>query len=231
MVCFYSGVDIQERNRKDFSFFEDLFGELINVHDFLFDGSACVFPGVRRYVSGEGKRRAYNEKYMAIIDDNTFPRHIWCFLSNGLAYSGPNWKKIGLNEFELAHIFSHKKSELDLEKGFFNQIDIDANPLSNFTCACNVALLPKGTVRPTDNSKTIKAAYYQRHINLYGDASLQGHQGFNGTLAPDWFDEINWNEPILPDDWQGNIVKLLDYRSQRISQIVNNYRQSLGRNT
>jgi len=47
--------------------------------------------GVKRYVSGQGKQKAYNPEYQAIIDDNTFARHIWCFLENGKTYNGPSW--------------------------------------------------------------------------------------------------------------------------------------------
>ena len=41
---------VQERNRDEFDYFQDLFGDRIGVDDYLFDGSACVFPGTRRYV-------------------------------------------------------------------------------------------------------------------------------------------------------------------------------------
>ena len=69
---------IQDRNIAEFDYFESLFSNKIEVNNYLFDGSACVFPGVRRVVSGQGKRRAYNKGYKAIMDDNVFPRHLWC---------------------------------------------------------------------------------------------------------------------------------------------------------
>ncbi|TOC23798.1 hypothetical protein, partial [Vibrio parahaemolyticus] len=65
---------IQVRNSDEYSFFAELFRDRIDVGNYLFDGSACVFPGVRRYVSGQGKKKSYNSDYKAIIDDNTFPR-------------------------------------------------------------------------------------------------------------------------------------------------------------
>ena len=111
-------------------------------------------------MSAKGKKNAYNEEYKAIIDDNTFPRHLWCFLANGKTYSGPNWKNSGLGEFELAHVFTHKESEIDFEKQFFKCVREALYPYGDFSCACNVVLLPKGTVRPTDNSITIKAAFF-----------------------------------------------------------------------
>lgn len=212
---------IQSRNQEEYDYFQKLFANKIEVDHYLFEGSACVFPGVRRYVSGQGKKRSYNVEYKAIIDDNTFPRHIWCFLENGKTYNGPNWKNTGLGEFELAHVFTHKKSEIEFEKHFFATVKDDLNPCGDFSCACNVTLLPKGTVRPTDNSKNIKAAFYKRYIDLYGESPLNGRSGFNESLVPIWYSKLNWNEPPLPVGWESNIEKLLKYRTERITGLLN----------
>jgi len=212
---------IQKRNIEEYDYFKDLFDGKINVDHYLFDGSACVFPGVKRYVSGQGKKKAYNPEYQAIIDDNTFPRHIWCFLENGKTYNGPNWRDSGLGQFELAHVFTHKESEIFFEKQFFSNIVDDLYPYGDFSCACNVTLLPKGTVRPTDNSKVIKAAFYKRYVDLYGELPLNGRSGFNESLVPSWYSELKWNDAPLPVLWEENIKKLLTYRTQRITGLLN----------
>jgi len=212
---------IQHRNIEEFDYFKKLFSDRIEIKNYLFKGSACVFPGVRRYVSGQGKKKAYNEEYKAIIDDNTFPRHLWCFLENGKTYNGPNWRDSGLGEFELAHVFTHKESEIDFEKQFFKDVREELYPYGDFSCACNVALLPKGTIRPTDNSNTIKAAFYKRYIELYSEAPLNGRSGFDESLVPSWYGKLSWNEPPLPVGWESNIEKLLKYRTQRITDLLN----------
>ena len=216
--------EIQERNRQEYQYFVDLFGDKIDPNHYLFDGSACVFPGVRRYVSGQGKKRAYNPEYKAIIDDNTFPRHLWCFLANGKTYNGPNWKESGLADFELAHVFTHKASELEFERQFFRTVDDQLHPYGEFSCACNVVILPKGTVRPTDNSQAIKAAFFKKYIELYGESPLGGRSGLNESQVPSWYDELVWNEPPLPTDWKSNAKKLLRYRTKRITAILNQER-------
>ena len=210
----------QSRNADEYDYFKDLFGDKINADDYLFDGSACVFPGVRRHINGAGKTRAYNPEHTAIIDDNTFPRHIWCFLENGKTYSGPNWQNPGLGEFELAHVFNHKKNEVGFEEPFFSEIQDGLAPYGEFTCACNVVLLPKGTERPTDNSSAIKVAFYNRYIDLYGEASLNGRIGLKKDLIPDWYSELVWNEPVLPGSWEQNIERLLKYRTKRITGLM-----------
>ena len=211
---------IQDRNMAEFDYFERLFSNKIEVNNYLFDGSACVFPGVRRTVSGQGKRKAYSEEYKAIMDDNVFPRHLWCFLENGNAYSGPNWRDSGLGEFELVHIFAHKESEIGFENQFFLNVSEDLYPHGGFTCAGNVALLPKGMVRPTDNSPAIKAAFYKRYIQLYGETSLHRRSNFNESLVPDWYGDLHWNEPEMPPGWETNVDKLLEYRTKRIKEML-----------
>jgi hypothetical protein len=213
---------ISQQNIKDFEYFKRLFGKNIKVENYLFNGSSCVFPGVRRYVSMKGEKRKYNKDYKAIVDDNVFPRHIWCFLINGKSYSGPNWKDTKLDEFELAHIFTHKESEISNEINFFQKIDEKIKPYGEFTCAANVVLLPKGTVRPTDNSTILKSIFYKRYIELYGENSLGGRKGFNDKMIPEWYYSLEWNKPFFPNDWKPNINKLLDYRKERIASLMKN---------
>ena len=212
---------IMERNKKEYAIFEKLFGNRIDVKNYLFAGSDCVFPGIKRYISGEGQKQKYNEKYKAIIDDNTFPRHIWCFLINGKCYTGPNWKETKLEEFELAHIFTHKESEIFMEKNYFKVVENNIFPYGEFTSAANVVLLPKGTVRPTDNSTILKSIFFKRYIELYGEETLNGRKGFIENKVPEWYNEIKWNKPFLPNDWKWNIDKLLEYRKERIITIMN----------
>jgi hypothetical protein len=213
---------IQEENEREYEYFRNLFSDIIDIESYLFKGSACIFPGVRRYVSGQGKKKQYNEQYRAIIDDNTFPRHLWCFLVNNKTYNGPNWKESGLNQYELAHIFTHKQSELEFEKEFFKEFDCKIYPHGDFTCACNIVLLPKGTVRPTDNSKVIKSVFYKRYIDLYGETPLQGRKEFITSKVPDWYNRLKWNVPFCPKNWEVKVEKLLQYRTKRLTQLIEN---------
>ena len=211
---------IAERNKVECQFFKDIFGDKIDFENYLFDGSDCVFPGVRRWDPKRGKKRKYNIDYEAIIDDNGFPRYIWCYLFTGKGASGPNWKNF--SEFELAHIFAHKGAEIIGEKNYFRVFDEKKSPFAQFTSATNVVLLPKGTVRPTDNSTIVKSIFYKRHIDLYGEDTLNGRSGFKDELIPDWYSELKWNDTLAPDDWKENIDTLLNYRNKRIVEILEN---------
>lgn len=211
---------IQDANAKDRRYFENLFDGRIELNHYFFEGSACVFPGIRRYVSARGQKSTYSPEDKAILDDNTFPRHLWCFLVKGTAYSPPAWKNSGLSDFELAHVYSHKPSETGIEEQSFREFDECNPPFNNFTCAANVALLPKGTVRPTDNSILIKSVFFKRHIELYGESTLNGRSGFREENLPDWYGSLHWNVPFMPSDWKRNVELLMQYRKDRIEKIM-----------
>src|SRR5580698_9315233 len=118
-------VEENVKFKKDFEHFCEKGRELVSV--FLYEGSDCIFPGVRRPINKEKmelgrkwKNTIYKKDY-TIFNDNTYPRHIWSFLSDGKAYSGGKngvWNK-GLGKFELAHIFAHKTDERILEQKIF----------------------------------------------------------------------------------------------------------------
>ena len=211
---------IKYKNKEFKSEFKSYSHPNLNVEDFLFDGSDCLFPGLRRPVNKEktGKKWKNNINKIdgTIFNDNTYPRHIWSFLTVNKSYSSSSWKESLLNEFELAHIFGHKVDEIDLEKRAFNKFNSDRNPYSLFTSASNVVLIPKGLAKPTDKLETIKLCYYQRHIELYGE-NFYNMSGFKkDEMIPEWYNEIVWLEPELPKDWKLRVDKLLKYRSKHL---------------
>jgi hypothetical protein len=211
---------IQDENKKFKSVFDNIKHPNCNSETFLYDGSDCVFPGFRRPVKSQivkGWKNNVFEKDGTILNDNTFPRHIWSFLSMDRPYSGGKagtWTNadIGLNKFELAHIFAHKTDERKSEEKFFSGCK-KIEPYGLFTSASNVVLIPKGFAKPTDHMANVKACFYKRHFELYEDIP----DTLNGLIldeseVPDWYKEVNWPDPILPDHWEQRIQNLLEYR-------------------
>ncbi len=151
-----------------------------------------------------------------ILNDNTFPRHIWAFLCLNRAYSGGEsgmWAKSGLGKFELAHVFGHKADERALEKEVFNEFIENIQPYGLFTSASNIVLIPKGLAKPTDQMKNIKVCFYKRHLELYGN-NMVGISNFKESVLPSWYGEIEWLEPQIPHDWKERIENLLNYREK-----------------
>jgi hypothetical protein len=214
---------IQDRNRRDIPLFAKLFSGRIEVSHYLYADSACVFPGVRRYVGKEREsaiKRSYYPAGKAIIEDNEFPRHLWCFLEIGRPYSGPNWRTSGLSQYEVAHVFAHKHDEIAFERSFFVEFDEGTSPFGNFTNACNTVLVPKGMGPYTDREPSIKAAFFQRYIELYGESALNGRKGFDRSNVPDWYGELDWKEPVLPIGWEKRIDELIAYRNNTVMRTL-----------
>lgn len=193
-----------------------------NVDAFLYANSDCVFPGFRRPIYSE-KRPGWKNSICledgTLLNDNTIPRHIWAYLTENRAYAGGQfgmWTRSGLNKFELAHVFAHKKAERTLEQKVFEEISDQLEPYGLFASASNVVLIPKGFAKPTDQMANIKICFYKRHLELYG-CNLIGLSGFKESMLPDWYSEIEWMDPILPEDWSTKLENLLIYREKYLS--------------
>ncbi len=86
--------------------FEKEFSEncdpILNTNTFFYNGSDCIFPSVKRPINKEknGNAQWKNNIYKTdgtILNDNTYPRHIWTYLSMNKGYSGGtngSWKKV-----------------------------------------------------------------------------------------------------------------------------------------
>lgn len=207
---------IEEENTKFRARFDAIKHFSCSSDDFLYDRSDCVFPGFRRPINSEKRTGWKNNVYDdgTILNDNTFPRHIWAYLAENRAYAGGAagmWSRSGLDKFELAHIFAHKTEERSFEMRMFGSVSDTPEPYGLFTSASNVVLIPKGFAKPTDHMLSIKACFFKRHLELYGN-NLTGLDSFNESLLPNWYGEIAWADPILPDDWEKKVRNLLKYR-------------------
>lgn len=213
--------------------FESICHKSCNIDSFFYEHSDCVFPGFRRPINKEKEDKWKNnifENDGTILNDNTFPRHIWAYLAENKAYSGGAsgmWFSSGLAKFELAHIFAHKEDERGLEKEVFKLFTENIEPYGLFTSASNIVLIPKGFAKPTDHMKSIKICFYKRHLELYGN-NIIGLSDFDESLVPSWYSEINWLQPILPDDWQVRIDNLLEYRKKYLHQKYHQYTKAIG---
>ena len=199
----------------------EILPEGLNLDAWLYKGSAAVFPGVRRFVGKVKKKELlrFVPKKGAVIDDNRFPRNLWAFLTVGEPYNGPNWKSSGLSEFELAHIFAHKPKQRGLEEQVFKSFDKTASPFGLFTCAGNVVLIPKGFAKPTDGLAAVRVAFFKRYIDLYLEGNLPGLRDLDEEAVPEWYDELEWNEPILPPDWEENVKNLIEFRHEKLAKL------------
>ena len=213
---------ITEKNVSYKEQFKNICHKNCHYEAFFYEHSDCVFPGFRRPINkekvGKWKNNIYEEDG-TILNDNTFPRHIWAYLSMNKGYSGGSkgmWSVSGLDKFELAHVFGHKQDERSLEQKVFKKVDMSILPHGLFSSASNVVLIPKGFAKPTDHMESIKICFYKRHLDLYGN-NIIGLDELNNDQIPPWYGDIDWLEPTLPDDWKVKIDNLLSYREKYLA--------------
>ena len=153
----------------------------------------------------------FNWNDNSIVNDPAFPKHIWTFLAMNKPYDEKMWKSSGLADFGLAHIFGYQAEEKYLEQKVFQTDDAGKQPESYFTSASNTVLIPNDFLPLMDTFETVKIAFYKRHIDLYGKHSAIA-SGLDERYIPDWYEDIKWNPPLLPDNWQHKTDNLLAYR-------------------
>lgn len=212
---------IIEANKTFENEFKKYSHKKLKIENYFYRNSDCLFPGVRRPIQSDkikNWKNNINEKDGTILNDNTYPRHIWTYLAINRAYSGGktgSWGKSGLDAFELAHIFSHKKEERELEKKVFKKYNDKTDSSSLFTSVSNVVLIPKGLAKPTDKLESIRMCFFMRHLKLYGNNFLE-LDGFKENLLPKWYYDIKWLEPIKPKDWEQRVDNLLEFRAKHL---------------
>ncbi len=213
---------VQQANQIYKQEFMTICPEGLDVRDYFYPGSACVFPGVRRSVGRlqSHQKRKYVSNEKGIIDDNIFPRQLFSFLSAGKSYSSGLWKEAGFDKFELAHVFSHKAETSPVEEDYFNHVDKIPKPYGLFTCASNVVLIPKGLAKPTDSLPAVMVVFFKRHIELYGEGILPRISSLKEACVPNWYENLKWNDPIRPGSWETRVQELLQYRRKRLRDLL-----------
>ena len=80
---------VQDNMKNKQMFIDILESRKINSEIYIWDGSACIFPGARRYVGKQEKARIAvvaekrKEKQAIYLDDNSLPVHFWSFILRG----------------------------------------------------------------------------------------------------------------------------------------------------
>ena len=191
---------------------------------YLWEDSACAFPGVRRYAGSkeiaefrqQSKPDAAPSQCLA-LDDNDYPKHLWAFV-----FTGRPFRKQGPDGYHLAHPFDHKahgnrwQDELDLVEG-----PSEPPPLFGlFTSAANAAYLPSAFVRPTDFSFRLRTLIQKRALELYGDVCRVVPPPLTVKPCKDqgWtLDSFRWSAPVGD---MTHVPAFLEFRRERINELI-----------
>ena len=184
---------------------------------YLWEGSPCAFPGVRRYTKKEEpsfRDRTKNFPHSLWLDDNDFPKHLWAYVLTGRMF-----KKQGPRGYELAHLADHKEYKNRWRDEF--SLDFQAAPpplFGLYTSPANTVYVPNGFLRPTDFVNPLRALLLKRAYELYGRIC---------TLAPPplrerELDDSAWNPAHFT--WGGpvgdvqKVDSFLEYRQREFNE-------------
>ena len=192
---------------------------------YLWKGSPCAFPGVRRYTNKERssfKDRTKNFPHSLWLDDNDCPKHLWAYVLTGRMF-----KKQGPRGYQLAHLADHKEYKNRRRDEFSLDFQGDPPPLFGlYTSPANTIYVPNSFLRTTDFVNPLRALLLKRAYELYGQIC---------TLAPPpWrekeLDDSAWNPAHFTwGDPVGDVQKVgsfLEYRLEAINQGIRRRREN-----
>ena len=192
----------------------------IDPRAYLWPGSACAFPGVRRYAGSTEiaifRKRAQGKVTDALaLDDNDYPKQMWSFM-----LTGKKFPKHGPQGYALAHLADHKVYKNRAEIDFHIVEGHDRAALHGlYTSPTNTAYLPVATIRPTDFSPLLRNLLKRRAADLYGlCAPLPPWLSIPAASDNDWdLDRFDWPDPVGNPAW---VPSFLKFRRDRMEELI-----------
>ncbi len=217
---------VTEDNRRMRADWSSRLEELgIDPATYLWEGSPCAFPGVRRH-AGTKEIAVFKQKASAsaevppqclTLDDNDYPKHLWAF-----TFTRKKWQKRGPDGYQLAHLLDHKEfrnrwcKELDIPPGA-----TVPKPHGLFASAANLAYVPAAFLKPTDFSSKLRSLIQRRAQQLYGEIChiVPPPLAVKTCEDPEWsLDSFEWGAPVGETD---NVPEFLEFRRKRMEQLFN----------
>lgn len=195
----------------------------IDADLYLWDGSPCAFPGVRRHAGSREISRLRNSDndYSDIpdalcIDDNDYPKQVWSF-----AFRSAPFSKVGPSGYRLAHLFDHKLNSNRMSEEVSCTHAEHASYLPGlYTCPSNTAYVPEGLLLPTDFNAKIRNLLQRRAARLYKEVCMPLPDGYEVKDAGDeaWaLEEFPWAPCVGGLDY---IDAFLEFRRGRMDRLI-----------
>lgn len=193
---------------------------------YLWDGSPCAFPGVRRHAGSKEitqfRRQSAQDAlppHCLAIDDNDYPKHVWAFV-----FTGKPFRKKGPDGYQLGHLVDHKEHG-NRWRGELNLVGRRSEPpllFGLFTSAANAAYFPSAFLRPTDFSFRLRSLVQRRAQQLYAGVCRVLPPGLEVKPCdhPSWdLEAFDWSPPV---GQATNVPAFLEYRRERINELLRN---------
>ncbi len=192
---------------------------------YLWEGSACAFPGVRRHAGGseiaEFRGQAGSDEppsQCLALDDNDYPKHLWSFV-----FTGKPFRKPGPDGYRLAHLFDQEahgsrwREELNLPE---DAAEEPAALHGLFTSAANTVYLPASFPGPTEFSSALRSLMQGRALALYGGVCRMVPPPLTVKPCndPKWSVEgLRWS---APEGDISNVPAFLEFRRARLGELI-----------
>ncbi len=216
-------VEDTAQHREDWS--RALVARGIDPEIYLWDGSPCVFPGVRRYAGsrevaayrGHTSLSAGTPTDALCLDDNEYPKQLWSYV-----FRGAKFAKHGPEGYSLAHLADHKQHGNRASDEFERTSpSTPVRPLFGlYTSAANTVYVPCNLIRPTDFAGALRNLLIRRSQSLYGSFCRLLPAGFSTPAASSdtWeLDRFTWAEPVGTSE---NIPEFLAFRRAKVARIL-----------
>lgn len=218
---------VEDNNRRAADWRRELIARDIPADAYLWEGSPCAFPGVRRYSGSDeiaifrGRKQGDGKlpKDALKVDDNDYPKHLWSFL-----FRGRPFQKKGPTGYNLAHLADHKDHNNRAAKDFMlaEGTSVDGTLHGLFTCPTNTVYLPAGLLKPTDFHAKVRGLFIRKAQALYGDfcniVPPLTLKSLHENIDPLW-DLNNFDWPDLVGDLT-HMERFLTFREKRMEKLL-----------
>ena len=191
---------------------------------YLWERSACAFPGVRRSAGSSeiaqmrGRMQANGKPESALkTDSNTYPKQIWSYV-----FLGRPFRNIGPPGYALAHLIDHKKYKNRASEEFAGREETAA-PLALYglyTSIANTVYMPTGLIRPTDFAFALRNLLQRQVEDLYGSFCnlLPPKLSIRTASSDAWsLEAFHWSDPVGTMD---HVPAFLTYRKQEMDKLL-----------
>ncbi len=188
---------------------------------YLWEGSPCAFPGVRR-CAGSTELAVFRKRakpdlappHCLTLDTNDYPKHVWAFV-----FTDKPFRKEGPTGYQLAHLLDHKTA------GNRWRVELVCPsepplPYGLFTSAANAVYTPAAFLRPTDFSTKLRNLVQRRAQQLYRDVCRVVPPPFavRPCEASAWaLDNFPWSAPVGNMDRVGDFLR---FRRERMGELI-----------
>lgn len=213
---------VKENEKLASTYYFKLQSKGIDPELYIWEKSACCFPGIRRYagsteIAAHRKRTEISTIEDALLlDDNDYPKQIWSFVFRDKQFS-----KYGPSGYSLAHLIDHKKDKNRMDEEFvFIDNHVFKNPFYGlYTCASNSVYIPNNLMKPTDFNGAIRNLLVRKAESLYGNYCnlVPSYVKTKEPSDSKWdIENFEWADPVGSTD---NLDDFFLFRDKRMNEI------------